>query len=519
MHESDDGWFSYRRRVPAKIQSLIGKSEIKHAYNTKSKVKALRLHAAFHERTQQEFNTALAYLKSVTPLSQSTKHTTPSKLFKDIYAKLNKQGLLPHQIPSLNSTMSELEQLEWSNAHGQYLDAKIRYDAAYIEYYEYKAAVESITFEPFKKFIEHREYITYLEGEEEAFESLPDHGAMTLKILSGDYTSPEPNLTDLFNQYIEFSRVKVANQERNATQQHKLESDVQRLATLVYSAHLDGSKTLINDMDSAAIEQTFNAEYPRTDTRKRNYVQLSAVVNQWNKRNNKNRIDNPFETLIGALPQVDPSKQLRRVWHPQEYQHFWQSIQQEPDPSNRILGMLVAYAGKPQGETKGLLRNDVVLNHEIPHVKFSSNKYRVIGKKRLQHCIPLVGLLLDEFRQYISNFKGGQYDPLFPSLVRKTSGDLSKILNKHKCELYPMPNMLFQPYGLRHTFKPRYKAAQITEINGMYLFGHKTEATSNTHQTYAEGLFKSDEFKSLRDDMNRVMKVDTWDYTYAVSDF
>ncbi len=105
------------------------------------------------------------------------------------------------------------------------------------------------------------------------------------------------------------------------------------------------------------------------------------------------------------------------------------------------------------------------------------------------------------------------FDPISWTLVTKSSGDLSKILNKHKREFHPVKNTKFQNYGLRHTFKPRYEEAGVS-VNGMYLFGHKTTATSATHDRYARGLFASEEFKSLRDDMEAVMRVSTWNYSY-----
>ncbi|NDI06630.1 MAG: hypothetical protein EBY58_10285, partial [Rhodobacteraceae bacterium] len=139
-----------------------------------------------------------------------------------------------------------------------------------------------------------------------------------------------------------------------------MEHDVDRLANLVYSFHPDGKQTLVDELDLTAIDGGFTAQYPRVDTRKRNYAQLSAAVNLWNRRNKKQKIGNPFEELKDALPDSDPNAKVRRVWHPEEYQHFWESLKSETDQSKRILGMLVAYAGKAQSETKGLLP------HQIP---------------------------------------------------------------------------------------------------------------------------------------------------------
>ncbi|NCZ65634.1 MAG: hypothetical protein EBY64_04305, partial [Rhodobacteraceae bacterium] len=113
LHESKDGWFSYRRRVPAKLQALLDKTEVKHAYKTKNKVQALKLHAIYHEKVEKEFAAAKAYLKGVAYQAGTLKYQTPSKMHKDVYASLNQQGLLPHQIPMPNSTMSDVDQMAW----------------------------------------------------------------------------------------------------------------------------------------------------------------------------------------------------------------------------------------------------------------------------------------------------------------------------------------------------------------------------------------------------------------------
>ena len=65
------------------------------------------------------------------------------------------------------------------------------------------------------------------------------------------------------------------------------------------------------------------------------------------------------------------------------------------------------------------------------------------------------------------------------------SGSRSKAVSKYAEELQPVDGTLFEPYGLRHTFKPRYEAAGVNPIQGMYLFGHKNSLTSKTHDDYA----------------------------------
>jgi len=510
------GKFSYRRRVPNHLVPVLKKREFKFSYHTSNKAAAFREHDRIHRQVEKEIHEAETLLKSI-PTAQEPKSKTPSKEFLEVYNELRDKGFLPHQIPTITTSMSEKEQLAWSLDNTKFAEATLKYDNELINHEEYWDIIDNLEFEPFKLFAKHREYIRYLE-EIDDWEGLPDVGKMKLQILKGDYTSPEPNIEDVFNLYLDFSRTKVANNERSPTQQKKVEQDTERLFKLVYSAHPNGKATLIEDLDETAIDEAFTAQYARTDTRKRNYTQMSAAVQLWNKKKPKQKIDDPFLSLKLELPSDDKDKKPRRVWRPEEFQYFWESIQDEPRPSVKIMGLLMAYGGKPQGETAALRRNNVVLSHEVPHIYF---EYAIKGKSRQKHFLPLVGLMLEAVTDYIeNNFTGGQDDLLFPELHRMDSGSRSKALNKHRKDMYPIDGFLFSNYGLRHTFKPRYEEAGVSPLNGMYLFGHKNDDTSATHQNYAKDLTKTgSEFRQLKDDMEKVMAVKSWTYSYRISDF
>jgi len=517
LRESDDGWYSYRRRVPKNLVKLIGKREFQQKYETTNETEAFKKHAIYHEYVEKQIREAKALLKSI-PTAQEPKSKTPSKLFQEVYNSLNAKGYLPHQMASSNVTMSEEERIAWAAMDSAWSEATMLHDYDAITSKEYHERMDSLNLTPaFKKFAEHRRYIRHLEELKE-FEELPEHGEITLQILKGDYNSPEPNIEDLFDRYIDYSRTKVTNNERSPKQQKKHEQDTERLAKLVYSAHPNGKATLIEDLDETAIDEAFTAQYARTDTRKKNYSIMSAAVQLWNKKKPKQKIDDPFLNLKLELPKEDKDKKPTRVWHPEEFQYFWDSIQDEPRPSIKIMGLLMAYGGKPQGETAALRRKNVVLSHEVPFIYFEDVEE---GKGRQKHYLPLVAEMLEVMTDYIENhFTGSEDDLLFPELERMDSGSRSKALNKHRKDMYPIDGYVFKNYGLRHTFKSRYQEAGISPLTGMYLFGHKNKATSETHQSYAKGLTKtSSEFRQLRDDMEKVTAIKSWTYSYRISDF
>lgn len=514
MDQSPDGWLSYRRRVPTGLVKLIGKREIKHAYKTKSEIKALKLHASFHEQVEKMIAEAKAMAKHL-PSAFEQKSKTPSEIFMEMYKSAKEQNYLPSQVDSLNATMTIDEQLAFASEHLRYAEAVKLCDADQITGDELTEVINSITNKSVRNFINHQEYLRLLEDAD----GLTEHGQQLLKILKGDYTPPEPTIIDLFDRYIDEKRSETNRGQRNQKQQIKLENSIKRIVNLVASAHKDGEKTQISELDATAIKDMFERQFDRIATLQRNYSDAAAAVALWNKRNKTKQIDNPFADLREELPVNDSKKEERRVWHPEEYDLFWNTIKSEPDPSRRIMGMLMAYAGKPQGETAGLVRDDIKLNYEVPHILFRSNQYRGLNKKRQENMLPLVGEMLEEIQEYISTFSRGEHDLLFPSLFVMDTGSRSKAVKKHAKEMYPISNMLFQPYGLRHTFKPRYEAAGVDPIKGMYLFGHKNGLTSKTHDGYAKGLNRLEDFKELRDDMMKVMEVKTWTYSYIISDF
>ncbi|MDG2230842.1 MAG: tyrosine-type recombinase/integrase [Paracoccaceae bacterium] len=520
MHKSKDGWLSYRRRIPETLRPLFNnKREIKHAYKTKIEVIALKQHALFHSEVEKEFTEAKAMMKNLVPPKQETKFQTPSKLFLEVYNELKAMGFLPHQMSSSNVTMSEEERMAWNAMDSAWSEATVLHDYDAITSQENHERMNKLNLsEPFKKFAQHRDWIRYLEEEGEG-EGLPDKGKMQLRILKGDYKSPDPNIEDLFNHYVDAKRSETRQGSRNQKQQIKLENSIKRIVDLIASAHPNGSETLISQLEMGSIKIAFENKYPRIDTRKRNYSDAAAAVNLWNKYHSSKSVDNPFAKLKVEMPDKDRSKRERRVWTPEEYQRFWTAIQSEPDPSRKIMCMFMAYAGKPQGEVAGLIRDDVRIEYEVPHVLFESNDYRVLGKKRQDNMLPLVGDMLDLMQEYISTFSGGAKDLLFPSLFRMDSGSRSRAVSKYAEEIQPVDGTLFEPYGLRHTFKPRYEAADVDPIKGMYLFGHKNGLTSKTHDSYSKGVQRVVKFKKLRDDMLKIMEVKSWEYSYRISDF
>ena len=74
-----------------------------------------------------------------------------------------------------------------------------------------------------------------------------------------------------------------------------------------------------------------------------------------------------------------------------------------------------------------------MINGAVPYIWFRNHKARIMGKKRLEHIIPLVDPLLGLLADYLSRADLNRNEPIFPTYGggRHSSADRSKKLSKH----------------------------------------------------------------------------------------
>jgi integrase len=114
-------------------------------------------------------------------------------------------------------------------------------------------------------------------------------------------------------------------------------------------------------------------------------------------------------------------------------------------------------------ELTGLLPEDIVLDHEIPHIIITSRSKQSLKTKYRRRVIPLVGYALDAFKAYPNGFTSyyGKPDNL--------TCTVSKYLRENKL----MPSEKYSPYSLRHSFQDRLLAANAPDRMQADLMGHK----------------------------------------------
>lgn len=529
---SDTGFWSYRRVVPKHLREIITKHrEWKKAFKTKDKTTAFKLHAEYHQEVEYEIAVAEERLAKAKSASQASSrfdkklYIEPTRKWMDIYKKLHSQKRLPHQAPKLDVTATEDEQWRWAADMKLYAEELLKSDNIDDHWTDFDKLNSKLKHPKFKEYVNHREYIRYVEQEYDllSVEDQRDDNneiVITRNILKGDYTPPDPTLETLRDFYLELKRQQFRNKERSKQQQRNLETNFTRYIKLAASAHPEGMLTPLSQLDKEEIGKKFEKTYPRIDTRKRNLTDLRAAVNAWNTSKSQYVIPNIFHELIKWLPKKDKERKTRMVWTPSQWRHFWSSIQLEENPEIRIVGMLLAYAGKPQGESAGLIRDDVKLKAPVPHITYADNNIRPIGKNRQDMVLPIVGEMLEVLKDYCEAFEGGRYDPLFPSLYSRYSADLSEPIAKHHPDgVVVREDELFDSYGLRHTFKPRYLAAGVEERLGMYLFGHRSKETSQVHENYAKGARLERAWFDLQKQMLAIHATQDWATRTEYSDF
>lgn len=113
-------------------------------------------------------------------------------------------------------------------------------------------------------------------------------------------------------------------------------------------------------------------------------------------------------------------------------------------------------------ELTGLMKEDIVLDHDIPHIIIRKNEIRSLKTKNSERVIPLVGASLAAFRRLPEGFI--QY--------RGKSDNLSNALNKFMREHDVFPSQEHSLYSLRHSFQDRLILAEAPERIQADLMGH-----------------------------------------------
>ena len=134
-------------------------------------------------------------------------------------------------------------------------------------------------------------------------------------------------------------------------------------------------------------------------------------------------------------------------------------------------------------ELTGLLPEDIILDHEIPHIVIMPRSKKGLKTKYRKRIIPLVGYALDAFKAYPNGFTSyyGKPDNL--------TNTVAKYLRENKL----LPSEKHSVYSLRHSFQDRLLALNVPDRLQADLMGHKF-----SRPYYGDGASLSQKFEYLK---------------------
>lgn len=122
----------------------------------------------------------------------------------------------------------------------------------------------------------------------------------------------------------------------------------------------------------------------------------------------------------------------------------------------------IAETGAGISEQCCLMPEDIVLDHEIPHIIIQPRAKRLLKTKYRKRIIPLVGYALDAFKACPNGFAKYTDKP----------DSLSNVLNKYLRDNNLLPSKQHSVYSLRHSFQDRILSVNAPDRIQADLMGH-----------------------------------------------
>ena len=135
-----------------------------------------------------------------------------------------------------------------------------------------------------------------------------------------------------------------------------------------------------------------------------------------------------------------------------------QSLCREYDDDLRWLIALLSDSGMRLGEAVGLLKSDINLDLDIPHINLVPHLWRRLKTRGSQRCIPLIGASLWASKKILDNRNDSIYAfPRYTSKDNCNTNSASAALNKWLKEQLTDNYVI---HGFRHGFRDRLRAIE-----------------------------------------------------------
>ena len=528
------GVYGYRRRIPNDVRYLFdGKTEIVRSLKTKH-LTAAQIEV---ERINKWFNKRVATVG----YSRKSSSKLPVERLRDIYEDLKFSGDHPDDVPIIDVHTDPKEIIAFfEDGMNAGMLKKAYYDEK-IPFTEYQDALRSLklssrTLYKIQESVAKREALKqplerkYMDRERMRAESIDpnidcdtedyivpqnkwdesDPEVIRYRMMNGENLLPPATWQNATDDYIK--RFKASETPRNPEQilKHTKATMSQCIKLSAFLAH--GMDTPLLQIEESDVEAFVSSTSTSPSTKTKNLSMLLSVWNGWNKCNKKSAVQSePFKDFLDTQKSlIKATKRKRRSFTPSEYAAFQESLLNESDAEIRLIGLIMAYCGAPNGEAAKLQRRDIKLSSDVPYMVFRSTADSITGKDRLDRAVPLLEPLLTQIKDYLEVHHQDGSERIFPrhGYGTHSSSDRSALLTAHIVNERPYDPDQLSPYSLRHTFKDRAVKAKVDTAQREYLMGHKSPESSRIHEDYGT----KQPVKDTVDDMQRILTVKSWGY-------
>ena len=188
-------------------------------------------------------------------------------------------------------------------------------------------------------------------------------------------------------------------------------------------------------------------------TVKRVFLSVKAVINLSIQEHGLD-INNPFSKTY--MPEID-DKQYRESIPSETIKHI-QSLCREYDDDLRWLIALLSDTGMRLGEGVGLLKSDINIDCDIPHIKLIPHPWRRLKTRSSERYIPLTKESEWACKRILEHNNDSLFAfPRYTSLKGCNANSASAALNKWLKEQLTDAYVI---HGLRHSFRDRLRAIE-----------------------------------------------------------
>jgi len=258
--------------------------------------------------------------------------------------------------------------------------------------------------------------------------------------------------------------------EKTATTR-KLINETEVSFSLVLDQIGDKEITKVKRKEVAGVIEAALRDDLKTATIKKRLGLVRAAINDLIDEFEVRDEYNPFKGF--KIPNLGDDREERRSLSREQVKRVRSLVDQSDGDTSNMIGMLLD-TGARIGEIAGLLREDVVLEAETPHIIIHRNPFRRLKTKASQRKVPLVGHALIAARRAHANAGASQW--MFERYIGEekvkndnASAAAKKALGRIKCET---------AHWLRHTMNTRLKNKDIPKEKREELQGWERSGAS-----------------------------------------